>query len=163
MSGQSGLGDSASRAASAIVCRGTARTLAFVFGALIRPYDLRPLPPVAVLAPPQPVRLERARRTRRADRASRARLARHLPDDPLPAGDRGAEGSDRRGDERWALPARRRRRRDPERTRRRPRLATGAHPPRDARGGDRNHPHALAWRLLRAPRQALPRRRRAHL
>src|SRR5438874_11708338 len=47
-----------------------------------------------------------AQTTRVSDDTCGAGLARHLPDDSLPPGDRGAEGGDGGRDERRALPAR---------------------------------------------------------
>ena len=69
------------------------------------------------------------------------------PIDALPPGRRRPEGGDRRPAQRRPVHPRPRRRGEPQRARRRPRLAAGQRPARDARRGGGDHPRAVRRRV----------------
>ena len=82
---------------------------------------------------------------------------RDLPDHALPPGRGRPEGGDRRSCcRRRPLHPRARRGREPQRARRRPRLAAGERAPRDARRGGRDHQRAVRRRVRQPRRRALP-------
>ena len=95
------------------------------------------------------------------DEPHRRRHGGHVPDDPRPPRDRRAGGRDDRDPAAGTLRARARHRGESERARRRRRLAAGRHASRDARGGDRRDPAAVAGRRPQPPRHALRRGERA--
>ena len=90
------------------------------------------------------------------DRAGRADDLRDLPDPALPPRGRRPEGRHDRPAQRRPVHPRAGRRREPQRARRRPRLAPGQRPPRHARGGGAHHPRAPRRRLRQPGRRALP-------
>ena len=119
----------------------------------------RPLLPVAGRDGPLAARVDGARRRRAGHQPHPAHDLRDLPDLPVPPGGRGPEGRDAADPVRRPVHPRPGRGGEPQRARRRRRLAAGRRPAGDARRGAADHPRALRRRgLHQLPRRALRRR-----